>query len=70
MNFRLCVGRYSASVSTIYLLYFLGVLDDFEGTDLDLFEAIGGILMEMNEETKEDAVHEICRQIHHTLELE
>ena len=47
-----------------------GVLDDFRGTSEELYDSVGGILLEMDSCATEEGVEAICRKIHHSLGLE
>ena len=49
---------------------FTGVLEDFEGSTDDLYEAVGPILMEMDSHATEEGILAICGKLHHSLDLE
>lgn len=52
-------------------MFFLpGVLEDFEGSSEDLFDAVGAILMEMDNYATEEGIQAICGKLHHSLGLE
>lgn len=46
------------------------MLEDFEGSTDDLYEAVGPILMEMDSHATEEGVLAICGKLHHSLDLE
>ncbi|XP_067945638.1 ATP-binding cassette sub-family F member 3-like [Watersipora subatra] len=62
--------EYFPSIEGEFLQYVTGVLEDFEGSSDDLYDSIGGILLEMDTNATEEGITAICNKIHHILDLD